>query len=298
MNELTTLSTTLDNNPVLTLEQERECCTNIRTWLDTKKPSREIVAQGLKAKEKLVYSNIRLALHYAQQYSNDTRAEHYQDLVAEGCVGICIAAERYNHNKGAKFSYYAAFWIKQRIFKFFRNRDTIRLPDRFFCLRTKVIKYTTSYIDEHQATPTTEQIADYLKVPEQDVDLVLGIGRKISLNAYVDEDREIGEIIPDTSTKTPATETCLAEIQELITTGIDTLTAVQKDVIIRRYGLNNQDVQTFEEIGKVHKFTRQRAQQIEMDAIKRLKYAIKSLDSDIIEFYNTENSQTVNEWNS
>ncbi len=241
--------------------------------LETANQIEEYRKQLEHAKSEMVKGNVRLVIGIAKRFMN--RGLEFIDLIQEGNAGLIKAVEKFDYRKGYKFSTYATWWIRQSITRAIADQSrTIRVPIHMIETITKVSRATRALMQELGREPTIKEIAEYLEMPIEKVKQALHAAREpISIDKPIgkDQDSFIGDFIVDETQKTPfeyAKETLLKEkIEEVLST----LTPRERKVIEYRFGLNDQQPKTLEEVGKIFNVTRERIRQIEAKALKKLK---------------------------
>ncbi len=242
---------------------------------DTEKHAKlqAILQDGLAARERLVMANTRLVISVAKRYVN--RGIPFLDLVQEGIVGLIRAAGKFDPDRGNRFSTYATWWIRQAITRAIDNHSrTIRLPVHITSQLNKIARATASLEQELGRPPTAEEIADALEVEPELVresrELYL---QPISLEAPQDEDenRLLGDLIPDTQSESPEDTVSEILLREHIDEALAELPWREARVLRLRYGLHGHPPHTLHQVGTVMGITRERVRQIEASGLRRLR---------------------------
>ncbi|MCX8093573.1 MAG: sigma-70 family RNA polymerase sigma factor [Candidatus Goldbacteria bacterium] len=235
------------------------------------------------AREKVIKANLKLVVKIARRY------EYFGipliDLVEEGNMGLMKAIEKFKPSMGYKFSTYATWWIKQSVNRAIANqRNTIRIPIHILDIYHKYLKYIEKELRAKNLYPSKEEIARKLKITPVKLDEILNIiktPKSIDME-YESEDSDSGktlkDVIENTAYDKPDEDFLDKERKEKILKIISNLKPKEQRVIIYRFGLNNDNVLTLEEIGKMLGITRERVRQIEIAAIKKLRQLIKNSD--------------------
>ena len=247
--------------PLLTEEEEKELAIKMSNG-DTK------------ARQRFIESNLRLVVSIAKRYQNN--AVSILDLIQEGNLGLITAVKKYDIRKGAKFSTYATWWIRQAITRgISQNNRNIRIPVHINEDLIKIRKHTYLFEARENRKPSIAELSQEMKISESRITEALKYQNDtISTNALIGEkdDAELGDLVP--SNDDPLEDVIyLKDLKEKIDVLFESakLTDKEKDVIILRFGLDNLGCRTLEEVGKKHNVTRERIRQIEAKALRKLK---------------------------
>jgi len=234
--------------------------------------------KGEEAKKTLASHNIGLVVKIAQEYGG--MGLDVEDLINEGCIGLIKAAKKFDPSKGAKFSYYSSFWIKQSIRRALSNKGRlIRIPvgalDKYF----KISSFIKDYKNEHDSDPSYFLIAKKFKLSVGRVAEIISASESIiSLDSNLSEEPDSGdfsEIIEDKSSPDPSLSLLSSENIQIVEDLINDLSEREQFIVRRRFGLNGLDKQTLEKIGIALQITRERVRQIESVALEKLKALAK-----------------------
>lgn len=233
-----------------------------------------------RAKDRLVEANMRLVINIAKNYHNCLVP--FEDLVQEGAIGLMTAAERYDPGKGYRFSTYATHWIRQAISRAIDNKaKAIRIPAHVSETLRKLERVRTLLFREQGEEPSTEQLAQRMGVSLRKVNALLQAGQEpVSLDMLVgdEENTTLASLLNDRTAANPQEAVLSAEMQQELQSLMAILTPREREIMRKRLGFEDESTQVLQEIGEEMHISRERVRQIEMQALKKLKFAAKRRD--------------------
>ena len=251
--------------PLLTSEEEIELAIRISE-------------NDQEAKKRLSEANLRLVVSIAKRYVG--RGMQFLDLIQEGNLGLIKAVDKFDYTKGFKFSTYATWWIRQAITRAIADQArTIRIPVHMVETINKVKKTNSQLLHENGRDPTAEEIAEKLDMPVEKVREILRVAQEpVSLETPIgeEEDSHLGDFIPDDDAQAPVDAASMALMREQLAEVLKTLTPREARVLSLRYGLEDGNPKTLEEVGKEFNVTRERIRQIEAKALRKLRHPSRS----------------------
>lgn len=238
-----------------------------------------IAAGDLEAKEALVNANLRLVVSIAKKYHGHAGMT-FLDIIQEGNIGLMKAASRFDHTKGYKFSTYATYWIKQAISRAVSQQSrTIRIPVHMLDLANKMTKLTRELTQELGRDPSAEEIAEELNMPVEKIRSLYEMQRDtLSLDCKVsdEDDANVGDLIADHHAISPLAACIEEDNKNMVMNILGTLSPREKEVMVMRFGLEDDQPKTLEEIGSHFGVTRERIRQIEAKALRKLRNPLRS----------------------
>lgn len=250
--------------PIISIEEEREY-------------ARRISMGDPEARTKMIEANLRLVVKIARRYVSQGIST--LDLIEEGNIGLIRAVEKFDASRQCRFSTYATWWIKQAIERAIANYSrTIRIPIHISSRANRITKFINSYVEKNGKEPTPEEIAlntgfhiDFIK------NLFTMIIKTYSLESIIDEEGKLTleELLPSTANEEPSLAFEQIQRVEEVASWLDMLSNDEKRVIILRFGLDREEPQTLEAIGKIFGVTRERIRQVEQKTLNKLRRIMK-----------------------
>ena len=266
----------IGNYPVLKWPEQQELFKTMHKWSKNKKKAGQSTRRnGKAAREKLINSNLRLVVRVTQKYLG--LGLDQMDLIAEGNVGLMKAVDKFELDKGARFSTYSAIWIRQSLFRALDNHGRlVRVPSQANQKYAKIVRWCEDQREKTGEQPTVAEISEKFKTSKDRVISIMEARKSFQhLDAPIgkdanDGDDTFGDILPDFSS-TPEANVEIANNKEILNKLLKKLPVRERFILIRRFALNDRDFETLEDIGARYKITRERIRQLEFKALKKLR---------------------------
>ena len=236
------------------------------------------VNAGQRAKSELIQANLRLVVSIAKRYSG--RGMQFLDLIQEGNMGLMRAVDKFDHTKGFKFSTYATWWIRQAITRSIADQArTIRIPVHMVESMNRVLRMQRQMHQDLEREPTLDELAERCVLSVDRIREILRISQDpLSLDSPVgeEEDSSFADFIPDLSAEVPADMATRSMLAKAVEEALGELSEREREIVRMRFGLDDGQARTLEDVGKEFRVTRERVRQIEAKTLAKLRHPMRS----------------------